>query len=68
MIMQHIFVTCLFLAQSFLPLDANGLGDLAKILAALSGEVECSFKCPSGKPSRFRENETFKFRDLSTKL
>ena len=28
---------------------ANGIGDLAKILAALSGQAECSFKCPNGE-------------------
>eukprot|EP00794_Sanderia_malayensis_P016617 gene16617-18307_t len=30
-------------------IKADGLGDLGKILAALGGDSECSFKCPRGQ-------------------
>ena len=49
MILRNFVLIVVFLSQVFLGTTANGLGDLAKILAALSGEVECSFKCPSGE-------------------
>ena len=49
MLFQHYFLVIVLSSQAFLQTTTSGLGDLAKILAALSGDVECSFKCPSGE-------------------
>lgn len=44
-----LFVTVTFQLVCGNDNPGAGLGDLAKILAELSGGSDCSFKCPKGK-------------------
>ncbi len=48
--MDKVFLLLVVIVFQFIfsSVNADGLGDLAKILAALGGENECVFKCPRG--------------------